>query len=930
MEKVKFWKNTSSEFDKITSKDANTIYYLTDTGKIYLGEKMYGGADMPFTIVSKDDKRFSSFDTLYLKGENVDKFKLSVDPGVYCLADDMDFAFSAFILLKDYFKFIYEGQSEDQMKEIVYTSTQCTLPKGSFIYITENMLEIYCTYTDVKTYCPGGGSSESFTHCKSYIIGTFPVVLDDNEHVCGLIEFDIIDLDMENGKLTYPFEYAMLNAEGFKEGDTLVVTNNSDDDSPNWSGPRFKLGSAGVQATQIADDNYTNYQTMDQWLALNNGMYLVNTDKLSINVAGKNKVYSASSAGFCALLGIEENYNKSLSIPKGNYISVYTTEAGGSFYYKYKMMVIYQLEANPDSESENRPSAGEAVVITLGAQPGNSPEGSSFTKDIKVYDFNESLMLLSVTNNYVNSIFTPLTSPNTIPKAGQLAQWEGDADFGFKLKGVDAPKSESPFTLITNENATNYNTLDKLCHLDDGLYLCEDTYKANQDYIVDITFKGMDVIKSVGAMYGGAESTPESTTVRCRNGCLISVSSITSIHKNIRITQSAEETDSNVDDELFGDIYISAKSDDGSTTENPIYGVTGDSVNYIRPFTFTSVLNTYYPAAVLNNAFGSESQKLNGKLAKWETSGQGIVLTGADIKESPIIEVNDSNWSNFNTLQKWFAAEPGVYYINCTPVKTTISGIERIESYKTISAGFHFSDYMGDQGNTVTVADGQIHLPYKGLVYVTSTDQSGGGWYRDLHVYFPQVSNVSGTGLSGKVTSYSLDFQYSLIHGPATVANVTAANVELTDLGSGALAIAYMSNMMTALNPIMGYFESLKSSDIGKLVKIASPSSSDYGNEYEFQAADITLIGNSTAITPAQVLAAVNEGKTTTITYTDDTHGTFKFTSFGVISATSGDAVSSSITYGTGADSLTLYTLIGDVTNGTWTLYSKSLTVTAQ
>ena len=278
MEKVKFWKNTSSEFDKITSKDANTIYYLTDTGKIYLGEKMYGGTDMPFTIVSKDDKRFSSFDTLFLKGENDGEFKLSVDPGVYCLADDMEFAFSAFILLEDYLKFMYQGQSAD-LGNLVYKSTQCTLPKGSFIYITENMLEIYCTYTDVKTYGPGGGSSESFTHCEVYIIGTSPVALDDNEHVCGLIEFDSIMRDMEDGILTYPLEYAMMNIEGYKEGDTLVVTNNDDDPSSpgSWSGPKFKIGSAGVQATQITDVNYTNYQTMDQWSALNDGMYLVNT-----------------------------------------------------------------------------------------------------------------------------------------------------------------------------------------------------------------------------------------------------------------------------------------------------------------------------------------------------------------------------------------------------------------------------------------------------------------------------------------------------------------------------------------------------------------------------------------------------------------------------------------------------------------------------
>lgn len=847
MEKVKFWKNTSSEFDKIASKDANTIYYLTDTGKIYLGEKMYGGTDMPFTIVSKDDKRFSSFDTLFLKGENDGDFKLSVDPGVYCLADDMEFAFSAFILLKDYLKFMYEGQSAD-LVDLVYKSTRCTLPKGSFIYITENMLEIYCTHTDIDTYGPGGGSGESFTHCEAFIIGTYPVALDDNEHVCGLIEFDSIEKDMEDGMLTYPFEYAMMNTEGFKEGDTLVVTNNSDDqDSPgSWSSPKFKIGSAGVQATQITDVNYTNYQTMDQWLALNDGMYLVNTDKLSINVVGKNKVYSAGSAGFCGLLGIEENYNKSLSIPKGNYISVYTTEAGGSFYYKYKMMVIYQIEANPDAESNNRPSAGEAVVITLGVAPGNSHEGSSFVKDVKVYDFNESLMLQSTLNNYISLIFAPLSSPDTVPKDGQLAQWEGDADHGFKLKGVDAPKGvpittinttnksefatlkgilnhpdgmylvddcgvtngdpqltiasfkghcstillaskaqfqqvmdsdeincykgsviyiltggdvsngairyvsicnvpvgvsgepsdpnrafpdagtsivnieihpamdnsydidggtntffthpgyasllnsyanayvagglisgkssyspgqlvqvvndtdawgsecrftgvdasefKSPFTLITNENATNYNTLDKLCHLEDGLYLCKDTYKANQDYIVDITFKGINLTDAATASFTGTPPAPDTNgNTKCKNGAIISVVTQEGSTKNkiVRITHGLSaniKTQGNG----FDDIYIIAEPDD-STASTLVYGVTGENVKYYRPFSVNTIYGSLFPFAAMSNSLMGGS--VNGtKMAIWNRpEGADMPTLGfADMPTSDKIQENES------------------------------------------------------------------------------------------------------------------------------------------------------------------------------------------------------------------------------------------------------------------------------------------------
>lgn len=462
----------------------------------------------------------------------------------------------------------------------------------------------------------------------------------------------------------------------------------------------------------------------------------------------------------------------------------------------------------------------------------------------------------------------------------------GTDDF-TKLKNV-------PFTTITNENATNYNTLDKLCHLDDGLYLCKDTYKTNQDYIVDITFKGMDVIKSVGDMYSGTESTPESTTVRCKNGCLISVSSITSIHKNIRITQSAEETNSNADDGLFGDIYISAKSDDGSTAENPVYGVTGDSVNYIRPFTFTSVLNTYFPAAVLSNAFGSESQNLNGKLAKWEISGQGVVLTGADIKESPIIEINDSNWSNFDTLQKWMInASAGTYLVKTTKLTVSAEGVDQTKS--------------SDNSFSRT-----LNIPSDTYVYVYSTDDSNSSATNYKNVVFQKADNMP-SAYYGEWMTFKWDTRHIY----------SADNVELYPLMTAAINGAAAIDMVME---VLNLFADISASDVGKVVKIASGADAD---SYKFQATDITLIGNSTAITPAQVLAAVNEGKTTTITHTDATHGTFKFTSFGVISTASGDAVSSSITYGTSADSLVLHTLIGDVTNGTWTLYSKNLTVSA-
>lgn len=402
------------------------------------------------------------------------------------------------------------------------------------------------------------------------------------------------------------------------------------------------------------------------------------------------------------------------------------------------------------------------------------------------YDIDGGTQTLFTQPQYV-SMLTPYTnalvsggmitgkssySPNQLVKVVENT----DSRLGYVFTGVDASEFKSPFTLITNENATNYNTLDKLCHLDDGLYLCKDTYKTNQDYIVDITFKGIDVVQSVSDMYSGTESTPESTTVRCKNGCLISVSSITSINKNIRITQSAEETDSTAHSEqLFGDIYISAKADDGTgTTENPVYGVTGDSVNYIRPFDFTSVLNTYYPAAVLSNAFGSEAQNLNGKLAKWQISGSQVVLTGADIKESPIIEVNDSNWSNFDTLQKWMInASAGTYLVKTTKLTVSAEGVD-----KTKSSDNSFSSTLS--------------IPSDTYVYVYSTDNSNSSATNYKNVVFQKADNMPA-GYYGEWMTFKWD----------TRKTYSADNVELYPLMTAAMNGAASVEMVNELSSVV-------------------------------------------------------------------------------------------------------------------------------
>lgn len=658
-----------------------------------------------------------------------------------------------------------------------------------------------------------------------------------------------------------------------------------------------------VPFTTINSTNKSEFTTLKGILDHPDGMYLV--DDCGVT-NGDEQLTIASFKGHCSTMLIasiarfkEITDSEEIRCYKGSTIYILTdgniSEGATRYVSICNVPAGVSGEGDPDSIDRIFPDAGTSIVnIEVHAVEDRSSGTVKYSYDI---DGGAKTLFTypayaSILNSYANELVSSgfisgksSYSPNQLVKIVENT----DSQLGYTFTGVDASEFKSPFTIITNENATNYNTLDKLCHLDDGLYLCKDTYKANQDYIVDVTFKGIDLLQSVGGLFGGTEPTPENTTVRCKNGCLISVSTITSVHKNIRITQSAENISN--DNDFCGDIYISAQADSGDT-ENPVYGVTGDSVNYIRPFNYNSLLNTYFPSAVLKNAFGAESQYLNGKLAKWEKAGDGVVLTGIDIKESPIVEVNDSNLSDFNTLQKWMSANAGTYLVKTTKLTVNAAGID-----KTKSSDNSFSRLLS--------------IPSDTYIYVYSTDDSNSSATNYKNVVFQKADDMP-SGYYGEWMTFKWD----------TRKTYSADNVELYPLMTAAMNGAAAIDMVML---IFNLIADLSETDAGKVVKIAS----DGADSYKFQAADITLIGESTAVTPAQVLAAVNEGKTTTISHTDATHGTFKFTSFGVISIASGDVVSSSITYGTSADSLTLYTLIGDVTKGTWTLYSKNLTVSA-
>lgn len=547
---------------------------------------------------------------------------------------------------------------------------------------------------------------------------------------------------------------------------------------------------------------------------------------------------------------------------------------------------VFRIEVHPVEDRSHYP-----ITYSYDIDGGTETYFTIPTYESMLSLYAASLVAGSVVGGEVSSSFSP----------GQLVKVIENKDAPFNsciFTGVDASEFKSPFTLITNENATNYNTLDKLCHLDDGLYLCKDTYKANQDYIVDITFKGINLADAVTASFTGTPPTPDTDgDTKCKNGAIISVVTQTGSTKNkiIRITHGlSAKMDMNFG-KGFEDIYIVAEPDD-STASTLVYGVTGSNVKYYRPFSVMAIYSSLIPFAAMNNSLMGNT--INGtKMAVWNRpEGSDMPTLGfADIPtSSPIIEINDSNWSNFDTLQKWMInASAGTYLVKTTKLTVSAEGVDQTKS--------------SDNSFSRT-----LNIPSDTYVYVYSTDDSNSSATNYKNVVFQKADNMPSAYYGEWVT-----FKWDTRH------IYSADNVELYPLMTAAINGAAAIDMVME---VLNLFADISASDVGKVVKIASGADAD---SYKFQATDITLIGNSTAITPAQVLAAVNEGKTTTITHTDATHGTFKFTSFGVISTASGDAVSSSITYGTSADSLVLHTLIGDVTNGTWTLYSKNLTVSA-
>lgn len=670
----------------------------------------------------------------------------------------------------------------------------------------------------------------------------------------------------------------------------------------------------GVPITTINTTNKSEFTTLKGILNHPDGMYLV--DDCGVT-NGDPQLTIASFKGHCSTMlmesitGFQEVVDATeIKCYKGSTIYILTQEniSDGATRYISICNVpamasgLGNLDISDYDRMETFADAGTSTInIEIHAVSSSSNGKTTYSYDIDggtktlfTYPMYVSYILSACTSFLMNSI-----SGDSSPSPGDLVSVVKDETVpyvGKKLIGLRASEF-LPFTIIHNRNATNYNTLDKLCHLNDGLYVCNaGAYQNNDNYIFEIEFKGINLTNAVTASFTGTEPTPDTNgNTKCKNGTIISVATKTqhfdTKSKIIRITQGLN-ADLSSSGNGFDDIYIIAEPDDSSAS-TLVYGVTGTNVKYYRPFSVNAIYGNILPFAAMNQTL-SDGTNANGKMAVWnKPKGAEMPTLGfADIpNSSPIIEVNDSNFSNFDTLRRWMNANAGTYLVKTTKLTVSVEGVDQTKS--------------SDNSFSRTLS-----IPSDTYVYVYSTDDSNSSATNFKNVVFQKADNMP-SGYYGEWMTFKWDTRHIY----------SADNVEFFPLMTAAIN---GSGALEMVMEVSNLFADLSASDAGKVVKVTS---GDKADSYKFQAVDISLIGDTTTITPAQVLSAVNEGKTTTISHTDTTYGKLKFTSFGVVTTASGDTVSSSITYGTSADSLMLFTLMGDVTKGTWTMYSRNLTV---
>lgn len=361
----------------------------------------------------------------------------------------------------------------------------------------------------------------------------------------------------------------------------------------------------------------------------------------------------------------------------------------------------------------------------------------------------------------------------------------GTDDF-TKLKNV-------PFTTINTTNKSEFTTLKDILNHPDGMYLVDDCGVTNGDAQLTIApFKGhcSTMLLASKAQF---QQVVDSGEIRCYKGSVIYVLSEGDVSDNsatryvsiynVPMGVSGEPSDLN---RAFPDagtyivnIEIQPVIDRSHTPITYSYDIDGGTKTFFTYPGYASIINSYANAYVAGGLISGKSSYSPGQLIQvvndTDSWAGGCRFTGVDASEfkSPIIEVNDSNWNNFDTLQKWMNANAGTYLVKTTKLTVNAAGIDQ-----TKSSDNSFSRLLS--------------IPSDTYVYVYSTDESNSSVTNYKNVVFQKADNMP-SGYYGEWMTFKWDSRKTY----------SADNVELYPLMTAAITGAAAVQMVNELSSVV-------------------------------------------------------------------------------------------------------------------------------
>lgn len=756
--------------------------------------------NVPFQLVYKTDDRFSSTDKMFpwTSEENSSPDKV-VDDGVYYIAEDREFTINSCFDMVTFAK-IQLGEIEESEVTSKLQTGKFNLRQGAIVLVGNFNAKIISP-TDITF--SSGYSSNTYTIDEITIAPMGP-----GQHTICVYYIDGLATTMQDLLYDLPYQNAIATAQndGFSKGDLLVVQNDS---TGSGSTPQLKFQSAGAQTTQITDITYKNYQKIEQWAKVDDGLYYVNTDKLSIELKGVDIKSQIST-----LFPVTE-IDDYIDAEKGTQISV-TSKKYGSQELGFQTQKLVNIYNTIDGK-------GYTYSLLFPDINTNTSAFVSLGDDL----INTALSYSYLAANQLGEVLnTCITDESLRGKVPVISAPTGDTATGVKnvFKAIDF-SSGAPITVITKATAANYNTLDKICHLEDGLYMCQDTITSPQDNVLDIAFKGVEKYNS----YLAGESDPTSATIHCKSGALINVftnKDSSSKVKTITISQSVDEGSGQ-----YGCYYITANPDSGNgTADSPyVYGSTGANTIYHNEY------NTFAYGMMglrtLGAALGIGDVPTDGQYAQWKienpgTSSETIKLVGVDAPTGsgsaiPTVEINDDNFDNYNTLEKWMNLDNGVYWFSSALTNSETPGLDETKKIAIVGK-------VQDGDNGYTVPDNSYIIPCPGSYVIVSKSNdtmSGKAYVKHILFYMNNGSNVSG-GSDGapNIGASMLEFTYDTRN---TYNSEKVNCINHTQLLQNSL---YVELIIKILESTIMHLDA--SADNGKLVQVQTSADSYTGFEF--------------------------------------------------------------------------------------------------